>query len=469
MPQVLGTVISTHDEDRHRHVYPSPIEILIAVGPSYTLASTPTGGSVLRDTATRTEYLLQETEDVMRNRLDEASLSNVRFADSYSIDAFARLRVATPLVLFDSKQIHDNKPLFWDDQEVSGSGTTSVYSQDKASTTLAVGATAGKRIRQTKMRFNYQPGKSQLVMVTLVLGDSAAGITREVGYFDDNNGMFLRSTSTGVSIVLRSNSTGSAVDTVVASSSWNVDKMDGTGPSATTLDYTKSQIFFIDFEWLGVGRIRYGFYIDGIPRYIHYEQQANLNIGVYMSTPNLPVRYSIENAGGGGVASLVHLCTTVVSEGGADNNGVLRYASTNGTHVDANTPDTIYAILGIRLKAANLDAVIKEVSMSLLSETNDNYEWLLIFNPNVADTFTYLNETNSVIQIARGATANVVTGGTTLNGGWGTGRTELFNLLPNSLYLGSLIDGTPDELVLCARPLSVNLDIQGGLTWRELS
>ena len=40
--------------------------------------------------------------------------------------------------------------------------------------------------------------------------------------------------------------------------------------------------------------------------------------------------------------------------------------------------------------------------------------------------------------------------------------------LKNSLLLGAKIDGTPDEIVLCVRPLSANADIQGSLTWREL-
>ncbi|KKN46946.1 hypothetical protein LCGC14_0667700 [marine sediment metagenome] len=107
--------------------------------------------------------------------------------------------------------------------------------------------------------------------------------------------------------------------------------------------------------------------------------------------------------------------------------------------------------------------------MSMLAETNDNYEWLIIMNPDVAGTFTYSDETNSIVQVARGALANVVTNGIPLNGGWGQQKAILDNLLENSLRLGSLIDGTPDELVLCVRPLSTMLDIQGGITWRELS
>ena len=148
------------------------------------------------------------------------------------VDAFNRLRVANPITLFDSKQIHDNKPLFWDDQEVSGSGTSSTYNTNQASSTIAVSnLTAGKRVRQTRQRFNYQPGKSQLVMFTGNAVSMDTGITKEVGYFDDNNGLFFRITATDAAVVVRTNTSGSPVDTVVPRSSWNGDKLDGNGPS----------------------------------------------------------------------------------------------------------------------------------------------------------------------------------------------------------------------------------------------
>ena len=123
------------------------------------------------------------------------STSSVQMSDSASIDAFARLRVSNPTTIFDSKQLHDALPNRWDDQEVSGSGTSSTYNANKASTTLAVAAsTVGKRVRQTFMRFNYQPAKSQLVFMTTTVGVSGggAGITRSVGQFDDKNGIYFR-------------------------------------------------------------------------------------------------------------------------------------------------------------------------------------------------------------------------------------------------------------------------------------
>jgi hypothetical protein len=200
----------------------------------------------------------------------------VQFGDSPSIDAFARARFSQPFTLFDSKQIWDdpdiannaeNYPLFWDNQEVSGGGTSTAFNVNRASTILGVSLnTAGERVRQTKQRFNYQPGKSQVGIFTCINLGSTSGIAKRVGLFDDANGLFFQSQDGVVSVVVRSFATGVAVDTAIPQSSWNKDKMDGTGASGVTLDFAKSQIPFVDFEWLGVGRVRFGWFVDGMPR-----------------------------------------------------------------------------------------------------------------------------------------------------------------------------------------------------------
>jgi len=400
---------------------------------------------------------------------------NIKAQDSFSVDAFGRWRVSNPTTIFDSKQLFDNLPLFYDDREVSGSGTTSVHSVNLARSRLSVAInTAGVRIRQTFMRFNYQPGKSQLVKLTGILNavGGGAGIIQRIGYFDDDNGLFFENNVGTINVVRRTKTSGSAVDNVVAQSAWNLDKMDGTGKSKVTLDFTKGQLFFIDFEWLAIGRARLGFIVNGIPIYCHQFLTANVLDVAYMSTPNLPVRYEIRNDGTGAASSLDHICSTVISEGGLQDTGVLRHASTGGTHVDANTADIVYAVVGIRLKAAQVACTVNLESFSMLVETADDFEWLILFNPTVAGTFAYLDKTNSCVQEAFGATANTVTNGFAVNGGFvsATGASSggaAGAELNDALRLGAAIDGTVDEIVLCVRPLSASADIQGSLSWRE--
>lgn len=417
---------------------------------------------------------LNMNANIQQNNSDVSASNGLftRASDSPSIDAFARWRVSNPQTIFDSKQLYDSQPLFWDDAETSGSGTNSSHSVNRASTSMSVSnVTAGTRVRQTKQRFNYQPGKSQLILMTGVITSGNAGVTRRMGYFDENNGLFLEVDDTTINLVRRSFVTGSAVDTATAQASWNIDTMDGNGASGINLNFNNTQIFVIDFEWLGVGRVRFGFVIDGLIFYCHELLNANVLTAVYMSTPNLPLRYEISNDGTGPAVSIEHICTTVISEGGQQETGIVRSFDTGSTHVDADTAGTIYAIVGIRLKTTHISASIVLKNISLISETTDDFRWLLCLNPTIAGTFTYSDLSNSAIQGATGATANTVSDvGTLLASGYASVTSQSANeTLDTALKLGSLIDGTRDEILLACMPLSSNADIHGSLVWRELS
>jgi hypothetical protein len=394
--------------------------------------------------------------------------------DPDSLDAFSRLRVSNPFTLFDSKQIFDNQPLFWDDQEVSGSGTTSLHTTDKANTVMAVSAnTAGKRVRQTFQYFNYQPGKSQLVLMTGSIGSGFenSGNSASMGLFNDDNGIFAGISNGVVHFGIRSSTSGSPVDTLVNQSDWNLDTLDGSGKTGLKLDPTKTQILIIDFEWLGVGSVRCGWVIDGVINYCHVFQHANQENLVYTSSPNLPLRYEIENDGTGPDANIQQICATVISEGGEDDTGVARYVTTSNVVVHANTVGTIYAVKGIRLKSSCLGAVVKIIKTTLLALTNDNYEWCLILNPTKAVDLTWSDVDNSCVQEGAANTASpsttTLTGGTVVDGGFGNQASANTEQVISSIRLGSSIDGTPDELILGITPLSANLDFHGSILYRE--
>jgi len=401
-------------------------------------------------------------------------------ADDGSVGAFGRQRVCNPSTIFNSKQLHDNLPLLYD-EETSGGSETSSHSTADAATTMTVTANGEYVVRQSKMRMNYQPGKSQQILQTFVLGTATANITRRVGYYNSStsapytanlDGIYLEQTGSGSAIVQSKNGTA----TSIAQASWNVDPFDGTGPSGVTLDWTKSQILMIDFEWLGVGRVRVGFVIDGMIYYAHEFLNANSVTSVYMSSPNHSLRWEIR-ASGSVTASMNHICGGVTSEGGAQALGILHYTSTDGTHVDATTENTAYAVVGIRLKSTHLDMTVRILNMAIQLHTASHFcEWQIILNPTVAGTFTYSGITNSGVEAASGATANTVTGGTILSGGYlesgsgkGGGGSDSSEI-QNALRLGSAIDGTVDEVVLCAIPRggASAVDVEGALFWREL-
>ena len=82
------------------------------------------------------------------------------------------------------------------------------------------------------------------------------------------------------------------VETRIPQSEFNLDKVDGTGPSGYNIDLTKMQMFYIDYSWYGAGFIRWGLRgPDGDVFYVHKMPNNNVNNEAYMRSGNLPARY----------------------------------------------------------------------------------------------------------------------------------------------------------------------------------
>lgn len=402
----------------------------------------------------------------------------ISIKDSPNLGAFGRLRVSNPYTIFDSKQLYTNDGIFWSNMEVSGSGTTSVYNANQASTTLGVSnLTTGKRVRQTKRHFNYQPGKSQLTILTGILGESETGIIKQIGLFDDKNGVFFESNENGICVVVRSYVTGSAVDTKIYQSDWNQDKMDGTGDSQITLDFSKTQIFLIDFEWLGVGRVRFGFVVDGNMYYVHYQNHANNLSTVYMSTPNLPIRYAIENTGTGGASSLVAICSTVMTEGGLENAGFDFAVDRGINYLDALNDSRIYPLVSVRLKDGRNCCTIVVKNISVMCITTGTYKWSLLYNPTITGgTMTWADVPNTSVSantttsgglaIVDGTGLKIASGYTAQNN---TGDSLSFNDVDSVLAMGFTLTGGADVLVLAVQLVNGGAeDYVGGMVLREV-
>jgi len=300
---------------------------------------------------------------------------NIQAADSPSIDAFGRWRTSEQFTLFDSKMLYDKAPDFYD--EVTNGTATSNWANSKV--TMTVSANNDYVIRQSKVRLTYQPGKSQLVILTGLIGGAAADTVSRLGYFNssivaphtaDFDGLYFEQAAGVVTINQRRNGADTGT---VAQASWNVDTLDGNGPSAITVDWTVPQIFFMDFEWLGLGRVRFGLVIDGIPVVCHAFNNANSLASAlqpYMISPNHSVRYEIRSTGG--TSSLEQVCSSVQSEGGFNPNGTDRSYDLGigpGQQVDADTAGTLYACIGIRLKTTHLDAAIDVLKLSTLCDS----------------------------------------------------------------------------------------------------
>ncbi len=288
------------------------------------------------------------TEVSSNNPLPVTSSSEglkITTGDSAAIDAFGRLRVSNPAYVFDNQNQYGlSNTIFNTDTALSGS---IVSTPNRASVYLNANTVSGSyAISQSKKYCRYQPGKSQLVLESFVFGESKANVRKRIGYFDIKNGVFLEQVdSDGVRIVKRSYVSGSAVDVAISQINWNIDPLDGNGPSGIILDFTKAQILIMDFEWLGVGRVRVGFVIDGLIYYAHEFYNANVISSVYMTTANLPVRAEIQNIGTALSASTLEIiCSAVISEGGYDRLGFPFAIGNNATLQSVSTRRPILSI-----------------------------------------------------------------------------------------------------------------------------
>jgi hypothetical protein len=327
-----------------------------------------------------------------------------------NVDAFGRLRASEPYTLFDSQNRYAADNQF--DVATTGTGSTT-YLPNESSVQMSVTAGGvGSVVRQSYRVMPYQPGKSLLVLATFVMDSSqSTNLTQRVGYFNTGNGVFFQRIDGVYSFVLRSSSlptpgTPSDIRTV-NQADWNGDKLDGTGASELTLDPSKAQILWMDFEWLGVGSVRCGFIIDGQYIVCHTFQNANDITSVYMTTAILPVRYEISTSSAL-AASLKAICSSVVSEGGFQQISVDHVA--RRTTAFATIGTTFVPLVSIRLASTALGAVVLPNRIQVLPTTSQNYEVALIKNGT-------LGGATSWTAVSTDANVEQDVGSTTLTGG----------------------------------------------------
>jgi hypothetical protein len=295
-----------------------------------------------------------------------------------SLDAFGRLRVAQPFTLFDSQNRYDADDQF--DTDTSGTASATVDSDESTVDMLVDTASGDEVIRQSFRTMHYQPGKSLLFMGTFVMNEAQTGLRQRVGYFNDDNGVFFQQDDSTLSFVIRTSTSGTPSDArTVNQADWNGDRLNGEGPSGITLDVTKAQILFMDFEWLGVGSVRCGFVIDGVFIVCHTFNNANDFDKVYMTTAILPVRYEITNTGTTtDPSTLKQICSTVISEGGFEES--VADSVVRQTTLLTSIGTTFLPLVSIRLKSTRLGAVVLPRNVNVFPVANGNYEVALIKN-----------------------------------------------------------------------------------------
>ena len=387
---------------------------------------------------------------------------NVTFLPT-ATDAFGRLRISEPYTLFDSQQRFALDNQF---DSSTASGGTVTYLTNESAAAMAVTTTVNSEaVRQSYRSMPYQPGKGLLVLATFAMGTLVTGIRQRVGYFNTENGLFFQADGTTLSFVLRSNSTptpGTPSDVrTVNQSSWNGDKLNGTGPSGITLDPTKTQIFWCDFEWLGVGSVRAGFVINGQYIVCHTFNNANDQTTVYMTTAILPVRYEIKNTTGAAATTMKQICSSVVSEGGYQQASVDHVARRTTVLGTINTAANFIPVVSIRLASGRTGAVVIPNRIQFQPTTLQNYELALIKNPTLTGaTWAATVPSDSNVEFDVAATAIsaagtiVQTGYISNSGGGGQASTLAPTGYNWDLQLGASLTSVSDIYTLGVRTIS---------------
>jgi hypothetical protein len=402
-------------------------------------------------------------------------------------DAFGRIRISEQFT------IADYKHSYYDDFSyinISENGGSVTYNQNESTVYLNVSSVPNSSaIHQTRIYHHYQPGKSQFIKCSFVFGSPSVGVTKRTGLFDEDEGIFLEMDESGVvSWNLRNIVTGtSQLATRVTQENW-IDPLDRSGPSGVLLDFTKSQLLFIDFQWLGVGRVRCGFIHDGRALLTTNIYHSNVIATPYLRNPSLPIRCEITGTGES-AGSMKQICSTVVSEGGISDTGYDFNITSGHLGRDCDVGGTLYPILAIRLKNT-FKGLKNRVSVSVMSlttyvetATSIWQLWRLPSASSLTGTVVWndVNSTDSAVEYSIHPTAINTTGAILVSSGYNQagnssgGNNSIMMPSPTKskrVTIHQNINSTDSEVfVIVAVPVgtgtNLNSNVFASIQWRE--
>ena len=396
--------------------------------------------------------------------------NEIKYADGPDLDAFGRLRVSAVTNLLDIKNVYDKNPL--QVNEIVSGTATSVFNQEYARIRMSTSANNDFVIRQTKTHPIYQPGKSQLYEGSFSNFQIETNVIKRTGCFTTTisspynsvfDGFFLE--SNGVTNIIsfqlwRSGTLVYSADTT---------EWDSTGFDPSNLDWANTQLMMVDYQWLGVGRMRFGLSLSGQTIYFAEYTAANDSQYVYMSSPNQPIRYEIRQTGVGS-GSFDMICCQVSTEGAL--NGL--YSLTGITHsaqVTFDTPGTPngtkYPYMGFRLRQGYKGVTSQLVNSYIVGVTNDLFVITLEFNPTFSSTPSWTTLSDSPFEYSlQNGTLTISQSGYILRSliaDISTSTTVAIDAPDNQIRVGSNINGSVDEMWICITPLTADPKIRGSM------
>jgi hypothetical protein len=360
------------------------------------------------------------------------------------------------------------------DESTANSGTAT-FDGNLSSVVMRVTNTQGSQvIRQTRNVMRYIPGRYNELSYSVRLQTPVAGIRRRIGMFDENNGVYFEDAGDGTYYcVIRSKTSGSVVETRIPRSDWNGDRLDGTGPSSLVANPNTQQMFVINYDWYGVGQVKFGWLIRGHIHTIHTFENSNTITTPWCSTPFLPIRLELTNTTGGQTAPYHYMwqgSNSLTTEGEAEKLGIAQNITSPITGRTMAAANTFYPILSIRLKSSNLQGIVLPTFFQAATLDNTSVFYKLVTNATLTGAnFVDMPDANAFTQYDISATS--YTGGTdidsgfVISGGGGTGirldRDTVYQIGRSSLGTVS------DTLTLAVAAPIANKAALAAMTWIE--
>lgn len=390
-------------------------------------------------------------------------------SDSPAVDAFRRMRVSSPRTLLDAVHTYDLSPFFFD---TSGNVT---HLPNESAALLTANDANPLSVFQTHRHYRYQPGKSLLAIFTLLLGAPTPGIVKRVGFFDDNNGVFLEQDGDEVDSlawVIRSSTSGTPMDTAVRQASWNRDSLDGNGSSGITIDPTKVQLTGFDLQWLSIGRVRTFFEINDLTLWSHFFRHANLLSTPYMSTAFLPFRNEIRQTTPGATGTLKTICATIMAEGGHDDILVSHTVSNGAGERQVDNVGAVLPVLSVRPKTTFKGIANRGYAkLTRWEASSDVLVYVEVVRNGTLTGASWVDRgTNSLLEYDVSATG--ITGGEVVTGGYvqgakqGAFAEQGIDLELLTIALG--LSGTKDTISLVFKRMNANADVSGLMELSEV-
>ena len=402
------------------------------------------------------------------------------------IEEYEQKREGSPFVsdgsttVIEVKTFYDKDPLRIAEYAL-GSATTT-YDAGRNAVSMDVTTSQTSRIvRQTKAYAPLNVNKSLFAAVSgvMIVNASARNVVSKVGVFEDiadrsgittyysGNGVFFQwKSGEGLSLVFRSDYSGTQTDVTVAQASWNVDALDGTGASGLTLDPTAENTFIFEWSTINGSLTRAGYLADGAPLWCHKF------VNVRMGCASVPARWEIGRndvnlaVGSNDAAQMYQGAASVVIQG-KDDAPAWRRSRMNSVVKSVTAANSPQPVLSINPRADMPRARIFLQRVHLLNLDQGAGKWYLLLNATRtgATLQNHMSAGYSLAQWSESATA--VSGGHVIASGYFSEGSRVIDVSDKNISLCADVRGASDSVTLAVEYCRGVVTVSAAFDWVE--